>query len=70
MNKGTKFQFKEYEYKKSLKVFAWSMGSAVITLLISLVASLDIPAEYVIYVPAVNTVLYAVKEYITDNTTI
>ena len=65
--KGNKFEFKTYEMDKALTVFAWSFGSVVVTFLIALVASAEVPFEYVMYIPLINTVLYSIKQYITDN---
>ncbi len=61
-----KFKFKKEELSKTLKVFGWSVGSAVVVLLLGLVSALDVPAEYLWAVPAVNTVLYALKEFLSD----
>jgi len=66
--KGNKFEFKAYELDKALKVFAWSFGSVVVTFLIALVASAEVPVEYVMYIPLINTILYSIKQYVQDNT--
>lgn len=65
---GARFQFKEEELRKSLKVFGWSMGSALVALALSLTGAVEIPGEYAFVVPLVNVVLYAVSEFIKDNT--
>jgi uncharacterized membrane protein len=62
-----RFQFGEEEAKKALKVFGWSMGSALVALAITLTGTLELPGEYAFIVPIVNTVLYMIKEWIADN---
>lgn len=61
------FKFGEEEVRKSLKVFGWSMGAALVALAISLTGALELPGEYAFIVPIVNTVLYALNEWIKDN---
>lgn len=67
MNGAPSLKWNTYEVKKALKVFGWTMGSAVVTLLLTLVGALDIPSQYIFIVPIVNSVLYAIKEVISDN---
>lgn len=61
------FSFGNKEVAKVVKVFAWSVGSAVIALLLGLIEVINIPAQYAFVVPAVNTILYSLKEWIADN---
>lgn len=61
------FRFGEEEARKSLKVFGWSMGAAFVALAISLTGALELPGEYAFVVPIINTVLYALNEWIKDN---
>lgn len=61
------FNLDKVELKNSTKVFLWSFGSALVVLLINIVANLDVPTEYLPLVPIVNTILYALKEYLTNN---
>jgi hypothetical protein len=56
--------FGKPEAQKTLKVFGWTVASALVVLLIDLLGAVDVPAQYVAYVPLVNTVLYAIKEYV------
>jgi hypothetical protein len=67
MNGAARFSFSQVEATKALKVFGWTMASGLVALLLSLVEVLDIPVEYAFIVPIVNTILYAVKEFIADN---
>lgn len=62
-----KFKADMGEVKRSLKVFGWSFGSALIVFIIDLVANLDVPKEYIGMIPTVNVVLYALKEFIQSN---
>ena len=59
--------FNTDDFLKSLKVFGWTMASAFVALLISAMSDLQIPAEYAFFVPIVNTVLYSLKQFFTDN---
>ncbi len=61
------FRFGEVEARKAFKVFGWSMLSAFVALLLSLVGALELPADYAFVVPIINTVLYALNEFVKDN---
>lgn len=61
------FSFGSQEFAKTFKVFIWTVASAFVVLLIDWLGMTDIPAQYVSFVPLANTVLYAIKEWITDN---
>ena len=61
------FSFGGAEFKNSLKVFLWTVGSALVVLLIDWLGMVEIPAQYAFAVPLANTVLYALKEWIADN---
>lgn len=67
MEKGAKFEFKEYELNKALQVLGWSFGSAIVAFLIAVVGATDVPPQYTFLVPVVNTLLYMLKEYVADN---
>lgn len=58
-----------YETKQTLKVFAWTMGTALVTLGIDLITVLEIPIELAVLFGIVNTVLVALKKLFTDNRT-
>lgn len=60
-------KFGKSEFQKSLKVFGWTVGSAVVVLLLDAVSLLEVPAQYAFIVPVINTVLYSVKEWFSDN---
>ena len=64
---GERFTFSQVEAKKTLKVFLWTMASALVVLGIDLVSAFDVPTQYVFLVPIANTVLYSLKEFIADN---
>jgi hypothetical protein len=61
------FKFKNEEIINSLKVFGWSFGSALVALLIDVLANLDVNSEYLFLVSIINTILYAIKEFLTNN---
>ena len=67
MVKGSRFQFKQYEAYKALKVLGWSVASALIAFLIALLDATEVPVEYAFLVPLVNVILYSLKEFVTDN---
>lgn len=58
------FSFNLENLKASLKVFGWTVSSALVVLLIAAFADVDVPPQYAFMVPMVNTALYALKEYI------
>lgn len=60
-----KGEFNTHNWKRVGRVFLWSAVSAVIVVLIDLIPSLDIPAEYGFLVTVVNTLLYAVRDWTT-----
>jgi len=66
-NGNNRLRFGNYEAKKTLKVFVWSFGSALIAGLLSYFSSSDVPVEWLTYVPLVNVVLYALKEVFAEN---
>lgn len=68
MEEGKKrFSFGWKEVDRSMKVFAWTMGSALVVLLLGIVDAVEVPSQYVFVVPIANTVLYSIKEWIADN---
>lgn len=60
------FSFDNENMSKSLKVFLWTMASAIVALLISLTGAIEMPVEYAFVVPILNTVLYAIKEWLSE----
>jgi membrane protein implicated in regulation of membrane protease activity len=63
----TRFKIGKKELNSTLKVFAWSFGSALVVFLLGLLNAASIPVQFQFLVPLANTVLYAVKEWISDN---
>jgi hypothetical protein len=61
-----RFSIDKENAKNIGKVFAWSAGSAFVAMLIALVGIVEVPVEYAVLIPLVNTVLYALKEWIED----
>ena len=62
-----KFDFGAIEWEKTLKAFGWSVGSAVIALLISVLAQVQFPIEFAFLGPIINTVLVAIYQFAKDN---
>jgi membrane protein implicated in regulation of membrane protease activity len=60
-------RFGTSEVKSVSKVFLWSFGSALVAALLSVLEVWQFPAEYAAFVPVVNTLLYAAKEFFADN---
>lgn len=58
-----KFSLNKEDGWKIAQVIGWTMASAFITLLIDLLAQVDF-STYVWAVPMVNTVLYAMKRFV------
>jgi len=46
------------------KVIGWTILSGVVAVLISFTANLEVPAQYALIVPLVNTVLYTASKFI------
>jgi hypothetical protein len=61
------FAFGSTEFQKTLKVFLWTVASAIVVLAIDWLGMVEVPAQYAFAVPMANTVLYALKEFIADN---
>jgi len=61
-----RFSIDKENAKNIGKVFAWSAGSAFVAMLIALVGIVEVPVEYAVLIPLVNTMLYALKEWIED----
>ena len=64
---SARFSLVRDDAEKILKVLAYSVASAVIAALISLVSDAKVPTELVILVPLVNTLLVAAKKFFEDN---
>jgi len=62
-----KFKTDKKEVSDVVSVFLWSFGSAFIALIIGFVATVDFPPEYAVAIPAVNTSLYSIKKFVTEN---
>ena len=63
------FVFGGEELGKTVKVFLWTVASALVVLLTDAVGMIELPPEsgYAFLIPIANTVLYALKEFIADN---
>lgn len=59
--------FGSKEFVGILKVFGWTVASALVVLFIDWLGMVEVPAQYAFAVPLANTVLYALKEFIADN---
>lgn len=60
------FSFNRENAQKVLKVFIWTTASALVAMIISLVAVVEVAPQYLFIVPIVNTMLYALKEWVTE----
>jgi len=58
-----KFSFNKVNATKTLKAFGWSFGSAITTLAISLLVDVNVPKEFILFVPIVNTLLFALDQF-------
>lgn len=61
-----KFSFDKENLKHIFHVFLWTVASALVTMLIAALGVVDFPPEYVFVVPIVNTMLVALKEFVTE----
>ena len=48
------------------KVIGWTLAAALVTVLIDVVGLIDMPAQYALIVPIVNTILVALKKFIQE----
>lgn len=62
-----RFTFNQEELMKILKVFAWTMASAGVAALISVVGIIEMPPEYVWVVPIINTALYGIQKFVSEH---
>ena len=62
-----KFRLNKTDVLPILKVLGWSVASVVVACLISLVGKIEISPELSILIPIANTILYAIKKFIEDN---
>lgn len=61
-----KLQFNKANLKRTAKVLAWSIASVAVLQLIDLVGQFDIPVQYTLLVPVVNSALYALKDFFSE----
>lgn len=64
-------QSKKYQLNKAdliaiAEVILWSVSATVVATLITFVAQLDLPAQWMFLVPLANTVLYSLQQFIKD----
>lgn len=67
MNGNKSFVLGGAEASNIFKVFAWTVGSALVVLAIDWLGMVEVPAQYAFAVPMANTLLYTLKEWIADN---
>lgn len=60
-----RFQLNKGDALNIAKVFAWSAGSAIVTVAISLIQDID-AGQWAILLPVVNTGLVALKKLLED----
>ena len=62
---------KKYSLNKTdglaiLKVIGWSVGATVVSVLITVLADLDVPQQYAFLVPIANTALYSAQRFLSN----
>jgi hypothetical protein len=62
-----KYQFNKEDFIRMIKVLSWSLAATLVSVLITFVQEVDVPANYVLLVPFVNAILYGINRYISDN---
>ena len=68
MNLGSSsLQLNSNEGSHILKVFLWTLASAAVVGLLSLIKVIDFPPQFLWAVPVVNTLLVALQSFIADN---
>jgi len=59
-----KYSLNKEDGFKILEVIAWTALSSIVAVSISIVAALDVPAQYAFLVPVVNVFLYTVQRFV------
>lgn len=59
-----KYSLNKEDGIKILEVIAWTVASSVVAVLISILAELDVPAQYAFLVPIANTILYTAQRFL------
>jgi len=63
-----KYQLNKFNFKRILKVLGWTIVAGSLSAPISLLPDIDFPVQYA-FVPAIiNTLLYAVLEFVQKQT--
>ena len=62
-----RFKFNKADGLHILKVFAWTVASAVIAGLVSLLQVVEFPQELLWLIPTINTLLVAGKKFVDNN---
>ncbi len=60
-----KYSLNKTDGIKILKVLGWSAGSAIVSALITIIANIDLPVQYVWIIPIVNTILVTAQKFFT-----
>lgn len=64
--KTKKYKFTAENAVHTSKVFVWVVLSSIVAGVISFIADVDFPKEYAVFVPIINTILVAIKEYLDE----
>lgn len=71
-NMSSKFSLDKEDALHALKVLGYSSSSALVSFLIAIIPVIHVPPEYAAVmgalVPIVNTILVAIKRFLTDKT--
>lgn len=62
-----RFALNKEDLNAILRVLGYTVATAVVTALISLTGAVDFPPELLWLAPVINTVLVALKKYLSDN---
>lgn len=69
---SAKFSLNKADALHILKVFGYSVGSAAITSVLTLIPQIHVPEHYAmifgLILPSVNTALVAIQRFLTDQT--
>lgn len=64
MNK--KYKFTKENLHSTIKVLLWSVGSSVVAGLLVFISDTEFPKQYALFVPIINTILVAIKEFLDE----
>ena len=67
---STKYELNNYNYKRILKVLGWTFLAGGLTSTLNFIPQIDFPVQYSFAPAIINTLMYALLEFIQEQKTI